>query len=65
MNKSKLFKLGIIFAILLLISGIYISIGFVEKLSSTPKTEIWGRILKILFGLIVILLALYLFYLGF
>jgi len=48
---------------LLLLAGT--SVGFVQKLFSSPKTEKWGRILKILFGLVVIILALYLFYLGF
>ena len=47
---------------LLLIAGT--SIGFVQKLSASSKTEKWGRMLKVLFGLVVILLALYLFYLG-
>ncbi len=48
---------------LLLIAGM--SVGAVQKLASSPKTEKWGKKLKILFGIIVILVGLYLFYIGF
>lgn len=48
---------------LILIAGT--SVGFVQKLASNPYTERWGKVLKILFGLLAILLALYLFYIGF
>ncbi len=48
---------------LLLIAGT--SVGVVQKLASSPGTEKWGKILKIIFGTIVILIGLYLFYLGF
>ena len=47
---------------LLVIAGT--SVGAVQKLASSPNTEKWGKALKILFGLIVILLGLYLFNLG-
>jgi len=48
---------------LLLIAGT--SVGFVQKLAASPETEKWGRVFKILLGVIVILIGLYLFYLGF
>jgi len=47
---------------LLIIAGT--SVGFVQMLADSPKTEKWGKILKILFGAIVILIGLYLFYIG-
>lgn len=48
---------------LIMISGT--SIGFVQKLASSERTEKVGRALKILIGILIILLALYLFYIGF
>ncbi len=48
---------------LLLIAGT--SVGVVQKLACSPETEKWGKVLKILFGVIVILAGLYIFYLGF
>ncbi len=47
---------------LLLIAGT--SVSFVNKLASSPRTEKWGRVLKSLLGLLMIILAFYLFYLG-
>ena len=41
------------------------SIGFVQSLVSSPATEKHGRFLKVVFGILVLLLALYFFYLGF
>jgi cytochrome c biogenesis protein CcdA len=47
---------------LLLIAGT--SVGLVQKMAASPRTEKWGKILKIIFGILVLMLALYLFYLG-
>lgn len=47
---------------LIIIAGT--SVGFVQKLASSTETEKWGRVLKILFGSIVIIIGLYMFYLG-
>lgn len=47
---------------LILIAGT--SIGFVEQLSSNNKTLILGKVLKIIFGIMVILLGFYLIYTG-
>ncbi len=41
------------------------SVGLVQNLSASPRTEALGKILKVILGIIVLLLALYLFYLGF
>lgn len=49
--------------VLIIIAGS--SVGFVKKLASSPGTEKWGKVLRILFGIMVIMLALYLFYIGF
>lgn len=49
--------------ILLLIAGT--SVGCVQKLASSPSTEKLGKILKIIFGILVLILAMYLFYIGF
>lgn len=49
--------------VLLLIAGT--SVGFVQKLAASPSTEKWGKILKICFGIIILMFALYLFYTGF
>lgn len=48
---------------LLLIAGT--SVGFVQKLAASPKTEKWGRIIKIAFGILILMLSFYLFYIGF
>lgn len=48
---------------LLLLAGT--SIGLVQKLASAPKTEKIGHVLKVLLGIVTLVLALYLFYLGF
>jgi len=47
---------------LLIIAGT--SVGFVQMLADSPETEKWGRVLKMLFGITVILIGLYLFYVG-
>lgn len=49
--------------VLLLIAGT--SVGFVQKLASSPETGKWGKILKISFGILILILAFYLFYTGF
>jgi cytochrome c biogenesis protein CcdA len=48
---------------LLLIAGT--SVGFVQNVASSSGAARWGRILKLFFGIFIIILALYLFYLGF
>ncbi|MBC7765182.1 MAG: cytochrome c biogenesis protein CcdA [Hyphomonadaceae bacterium] len=48
---------------LILIAGT--SIGVVQKLSASPNTERIGKALKIVFGSLVLILAMYLFYIGF
>lgn len=48
---------------LLMIAGT--SVGFVQKMASSPGMEKWGKILKISFGILILLLAFYLFYTGF
>ena len=48
---------------LLLIAGT--SVGFVQKLASSPSTEKWGKVLKISFGMLILILAFCLFYTGF
>lgn len=48
---------------LLLIAGT--SVGFVQNLAASPRTKMWGKILKLLFGVLIIMFAFYLFYLGF
>jgi len=47
---------------LILVAGT--SVGFVQKIAISPQTEKWGKILKIVFGILVIALAVYLFYTG-
>lgn len=41
------------------------SVGIVQNLASSPNTERFGKILKIILGILVLLLAMYMFYLGF
>jgi len=41
------------------------SVGFVQALAASPGTEKLGRLLKLLFGILVLLLAFYLFWIGF
>ena len=41
------------------------SVGIVQELASSPRTEHLGKILKVILGILVLLLALYMFYLGF
>jgi cytochrome c-type biogenesis protein len=48
---------------LLLVAGT--SVGFVQFLASSPGTKRWGKIMKVLLGILVLIMALYLFYLGF
>jgi cytochrome c biogenesis protein CcdA len=48
---------------LLLVAGT--SVGFVQKLAASPGTEKWGNIFKISFGILILILAFYLFYTGF
>ena len=48
---------------LLLIAGT--SVGFVQKLAASPGTEKWGKILKVFFGILILMLSFYLFYTGF
>lgn len=48
---------------LILIAGT--SVGFVQKLADNPNTERLGKVLKIIFGILVLSLAMYLFYIGF
>lgn len=48
---------------LILIAGT--SIGFVQKLAVDPHTERIGKLLKTGFGVLVLVLAMYLFYIGF
>lgn len=48
--------------VLLLIAGT--SVGFVNHLAASPRTERWGGVLKGLLGVLMIILAFYLFYLG-
>ena len=48
---------------LILIAGT--SVGFVQKLAVNPNTERLGKVLKIVFGILVLMLAMYLFYIGF
>lgn len=50
-------------SVLLFLAGT--SVGLVQNLAASPKTEGMGKILKIVLGILVLLLALYLFYLGF
>ena len=56
-----LYSLGHSF--LVLIAGT--SVGFVHKLSSSEKYGIASKILKLLMGLTIMLIAFYMFYLGF
>ncbi|MEG1255088.1 cytochrome c biogenesis protein CcdA [Clostridium sp.] len=48
---------------LVLIAGT--SVGFVNKLSSSKKYSMASKMLKILMGVIILLIAFYMFYLGF
>lgn len=41
------------------------SMGFVQKIKSSGSYESFSKMLKILMGLVILLLALYMFYLGF
>jgi len=50
------------YCILILIAGT--SVGIVNNLAASPQTEKWGRVLKSILGVLVIILAFYLFYLG-
>ena len=56
-----LYSLG--HSILILIAGT--SVGFVYKLSSNEKYGVASRILKIIMGFMIMLIAFYMFYLGF
>lgn len=56
-----LYSLGHSF--LVLIAGT--SVGFVHKLSSSEKYGMASKVLKILMGLMIMLIAFYMFYLGF
>ncbi len=48
--------------VFLLIAGT--SVGFVNNLAASPRTEKWGRVLKGILGVLMIFMAFYLFYLG-
>jgi len=50
-------------SILLLIAGT--SVGFVKKLSASPEFGRFNKVFKIVMGLVILLLAFYMFYLGF
>lgn len=50
-------------SILVIIAGT--SIGFVSKLSSSKKYDKVSKILKLLMGIVILVLALYMFYMGF
>ncbi len=50
-------------SVLIMIAGT--SVGFVKKLSSSKKYAKWNKISKIVLGSLILLLALYMFYLGF
>ena len=41
------------------------SVGFVQKLNESQKYGIFSKVLKILLGAVMIVMALYMFYLGF
>jgi cytochrome c-type biogenesis protein len=41
------------------------SVGFVQKFAASPSTARWGKIIKSIFGVFVLLLAFYLFYTSF
>lgn len=56
-----LYSLGHSF--LVLIAGT--SVGFVQKLSSSEKYGMTSKVLKIIMGLAIVLIAFYMFYLGF
>lgn len=50
-------------SVLIIIAGT--SVGIVQQLSMSDKTMLTGRILKIVLGILVIIMGLYLLYLGF
>lgn len=50
-------------SVLIIIAGT--SVGLVQQLSMSDKTMLAGRILKIVLGILVIIMGLYLLYLGF
>jgi len=50
------------YCVLILIAGT--SVGFVKNVAASPHTEKWGRVFKGILGVLVIILAFYLFYLG-
>lgn len=50
-------------SLLVLLAGT--SVGFVQQLSLSSKTTVVGKVLKIILGILVLILGLYLFYLGF
>lgn len=50
-------------SLLVLLAGT--SVGFVQQLSLSSKTMFVGKVLKIALGILVLILGLYLFYLGF
>ncbi|QGU93870.1 cytochrome c biogenesis protein CcdA [Clostridium bovifaecis] len=50
-------------SLLVLLAGT--SVGFVEQLSSSAKTMAFGKIMKLVLGILVIISGLYLLYLGF
>jgi cytochrome c biogenesis protein CcdA len=56
-----LYSLG--HSILVLVAGT--SIGWVKKITSDPKYGKTSRIIKIIMGIVILLLAFYMFYLGF
>jgi len=50
-------------SVLVLIAGT--SIGFVTKITTSPKYGVFSKVLKISLGAVIILMAFYMFYLGF
>ena len=56
-----LYSIG--YSIIVVIAGT--SIGFVQKLSSSDKYGAANNVLKIVMGIIIMLIAFYMFYLGF
>lgn len=49
--------------VLILLAGT--SVGFVQKMSENPRTAKVGKVLKIIFGVLILMLAMHLFYIGF
>lgn len=50
-------------SLLVLLAGT--SVGFIDQLSSSSKTMVFGKVIKLILGILVIISGLYLLYLGF